>query len=199
VARSKRTGEDLEITLLSCELATEKQLAAARAAQWGYPVLGQELVCQKVETDLPQSLLRACPAVPLHYLKGQRLVLGFVHRVDHGILQSIEQITGLRAEPCFITPLEFTEQTNSMAAASGYEEVVVEDPGAVAQMARTLGGFALEVGAEGAGFTRCNGSIWARVAGKQKTVDVIFALKKASAAAQWKNSTTLPELSEVMG
>lgn len=199
VARSKRMGEDLETTLLSSELTTEKQLAAARAVQWGYPVLSQELVCQTVETDLPQSLLRSCGTVPIHYVKGQRLVLGFVHRVDHGILQSIEQMTGLRAEPCFITPLEFSKQMELMTAASGYEEVLVEDAGVVTQMARTLGGFAAEISAEEAGFTRCNGSIWARITGKHKTVDVIFSLRKASTQAWWQNSTGLTEISEVMG
>jgi len=199
VVRSQRLGQDLETTLLSGELATEKQLAGARAVQWGFPVLGPELVCQKVETDLPQSLLRACQAVPLHYSRDKRLVLGFVHRVDHGVLQSIEQITGLRAEACFITPLEFSEQMNLMSAAPGYEEVAVEDPGAVAQMARTLGGFAVEVGAEEAAFTRCNASIWARVTGKQKTIDVIFAIRRVPAANRWQNSTDLPEISQVMG
>lgn len=201
VIRSQREGQTLETTLLECGWATEKQLAAARAAQWGYPVLGQDAASQIVEADLPPALLRAFSAAPLHYsAKAKRLVLGFVHRVEHSLLQSIEQITGFRAEPCFITPAEFTQQMDRLTALPGYEEAVIDDPGTAAQMARTLGGFAVEVSAREAGFAKCNSWIWARVTGKKGTVDVIFALKNPAAAAPGQRlSTVVPEVTASLG
>ncbi len=200
VSRSEREGQNLETTLVECGLATDKQVAAARAAQWGYPVLGQDAASQSVEADLPPALLRAFSAAPLHYSpKARRLVLGFVYRVEHSLLQSIEQITGFRAEPCFITPTEFHEQMERLTAVPGYEEAVFENPGTITQMARTLGGFAIEVAAREAGFSKCGSWVWIRLAGKQGTVDVIFAMKGAFAAPKARLSTMLPEITERLG
>jgi hypothetical protein len=198
--RSQREGQNLETTLVECGLATEKQLAAARAVQWGCPVLAQDLGGQIVEADLPPALLRAFSAAPVHYsAKAKRLVLGFVHRVEHSLLQSIEQITGCRAEPCFITPTEFNEQMDRLVPAAGYEEAIIENPGAVAQMARTLGGFAVEVSAREAGFAKCGSWVWTRLTGKRGTVDVIFALKNAAAAPPKKESADFSMISQVLG
>lgn len=200
MTRSQREGQDLETTLLECGLATDKQLAAARAAQWGYPVLGQDNPGQRVEADLPLTLLRAFSAAPLHYSpKAKRLVLGFVYRVEHSLLQSIEQITGLRAEPCFITPTEFNEQMERVTAVPDYEEAVVENPGAVTQMARTLGGFAVEVSAREAGFSKCNSWVWVRLTGKRGIVDVVFALKNAATAPRTRLSTVFSEVTASLG
>jgi hypothetical protein len=200
VARSQREGQSLETTLIECGLVTDKQVAAARAAQWGYPVLGQDAVGQKVEADLPATLLRAFSAAPLHYSpKAKRLVLGFVHRVEHSLLQSIEQITGFRPEPCFITQAEFDEQMERLTALPGYEEAVIENPGAATQMARTLGGFAVEISAKEAGFSKCNSWIWVRLSGKQGMVDVLFATRNAAGAPRPKLSTVLPEITASLG
>jgi hypothetical protein len=199
-ARSQREGQDLETTLIECGLVTDKQVAAGRAAQWGYPVLGQDAAGQHVEVDLPLTLLRAFSAAPLHYSpKARRLVLGFVYRVEHSLLQAIEQMTGLRAEPCFITPAEFNEQMERVQAVSAYEEAAVEMPGPAAQMARTLGGFAVEVAAREASFSKCGTWVWARITGKRGTVDVIFATKTTPTAARTKVSTAFPEFAESLG
>ena len=101
-AKSSGDGTDLEATVVDLGWAAEKQLAAARAVQWGYPVLGQDLSGHSVVADLPPTLFRACKATPLYYSADvRRLVLGFVERVDHSLLQAVEQISGCRAEPCF--------------------------------------------------------------------------------------------------
>lgn len=179
-SHSQRRGRDLEHTLLQMDLATEKQLAAARAVQWGYPVL-QEGPCPMVRADLPLTFLREFQAAPLHYLPGKRLVLGFVQRVDPSVLQAIERIVGCRAEPCFLTPTEFEDQAERNATAADYEEAVIEQPGTPAHMAKTLGGFALEIGAREAIHVACKSWIWVRLAGKRKNVDVLFSLKGATA------------------
>ena len=200
VAFSEHRGASLEMTLIEQGIVSEKQLAAARAAQWGCPVLGHERAGQIVEADLPPTLLRACSAAPLHYsAKAKRLVLGFVHRVEHALLQSIEQITGCRAEPCFITPTEFKEQMDRLSPLDGYAEIVDNDPGTVAQMARTLGGFAQEYSAREARFTRCKSWIWARVSGKRGTADVLIPLKAPAAIGQQEFSSAIPEVTQALG
>lgn len=196
VARCEREGIDLQATLTEWGWTSEKQLAAARALQWGYPVLGQDLAGLTVTADLPPVLFHACSATPLYYsAEVKRLVLGFVQRVDHGLLQSIEQITGCRAEPCFITPAEFSRQMERLTAAPGYRQVIVAPPCVVPQMARTLGGIAVEIVATEAAFSRCHGYVWARLAGKRETVDVIFDLKNVEATPTNESS---PERGEVI-
>ena len=180
--RSRQNGEDLETTLLRFGWTNDKQLAVARAAQWGYPVLSQHRPGRPVTVDIPPTVLRAFMAAPLFYsASARRLVLGFVERVDHRLLQSIEQVTGCRAEPCFVTPAEFDEQLRRVAFPAGYQEVVVEEHRQPAEMARTLGYYALDSAATEAGFVQCKSWIWARLTGKRHTVDVLFQKEAAGA------------------
>src|SRR5271168_2387518 len=66
-AQSRLQAIDLESYLVESGIVNEKQLAGARAVQWGHPVLGQDLIGQIVEGDLPSALLHACSAAPIHY------------------------------------------------------------------------------------------------------------------------------------
>lgn len=199
-AGNQGRGTSFETTLIENGFITEKQLAAGRAIQWGYPALGQELAAQTVEADLPPTLLRACSAAPVHYSpKSRRLVLGFVHRVEHGLLQSIEQITGYRAEPCFITQTEFEEQMERLKPAEGYKEVPFEDSGTVVQMARTLGGIAQEMAATEAGFSRCKSWVWTRILGKRGITDVVFSMKNVAAPSRSRLTALVPEVTGALG
>ena len=176
--QSHRRNESLDRTLLHLGMATEKQLAVARSAQWGYPVLAQEHIGHMVRADIPPAILDACSAVPLHYsLAAQRIVLGFVLRVEHGLLESIEQVTGCRVEPCFITATDLAEQMERLTRVPGYNEVLIDDPGTPEKMARTVGRMAVEVGAREACFTQCKNNVWVRLTGKRGIIDVIFRAK----------------------
>ena len=178
--RNEVEGVSLESTVIEQGWVTEKQLAVARAAQWGYPVLGQDLSGHAVVADLPPKLFRACSATPLYY-SGERLVLGFIHRVDHSLLQAIEKITGCRAEPCFITPTQLARQLDRMTGPPRYEQILVEAPGTVAHMVRTLRDYATQINATEGEFTRCHSFLWSRLGGDRETVDVLFDLKNAEA------------------
>jgi len=194
-ARNSADGVDVEATVTEQGWVTEKQLAAARAAQWGYPVLGQDLSGHSVVADLPPTLFHACKATPLYYSSDdKRLVLGFVQRVDHSLLQAIEQISGCRAEPCFITPAELTRQLHRLAAPRRYKEAVVERPGAAREMAKSLGGYALQLVAREALFTRCRSFLWARLTGNKGTMDVLFDLKTAAAEAPSASTQNVVEM-----
>jgi hypothetical protein len=182
---SKARREDLEATLLRLGFATERQVTAARAAQWGYPILGQDYIVRPVAADIPPALLRVCTAVPLHFSAGaRRFLLGFVHRVEHSLLNSLEAVTGFRSDPCFITPTEYREQTERLTSASDCEEIVFNDPMTAAHMAKNLGGFAVEIAAYEARLARCRDYAWARLFGKQRKIDVLFRIAEIAAEAQ---------------
>ncbi|MGP8258704.1 MAG: hypothetical protein ACLQM6_01995 [Acidobacteriaceae bacterium] len=188
MAQSQLHGEELEAVLLRLGLASERQLAAARAAQWGYPVLGQDHVGLPVESDIPPTLLHNCSAVPLHCsIPAKRFLLGFVYRVEHGLLNSLEQITGFRAEPCFITPTEFKEQMGRLTTVPDCEEVVFDNPNSPVEMANVVAGFAVEVAAREASFAQCREYAWTRLLGKRRKIDVLFRVKNATETAKKRN------------
>jgi hypothetical protein len=174
-AQSRMRGEELEVALVRLGLANEWQLTAARAAQWGVPVLGKDRIGHRVEADIPVTLLRAYWAAPLHYsAAAKRLILGFVYRVEHSLLNSLEEITGCRAEPCFITPTEFAEQMSRLTAIPDHKEMDFEDSLTPAQMANNLADAAVEISAREARFAYSRNLAWVRMAGKRRKVDVLF-------------------------
>jgi hypothetical protein len=177
-SQSQLHGEDLESALIRLGLASERQLTAARAAQWGYPILGQEHIGKSVESDIPSILLQNCSAVPLHCsTAARRLLLGFVRRVDHSLLNSVEQVTGYRGEPCFITPTDFAEQMERLTRVPRFEQVAFEEPKTPVQMGKTIGGLAVEIGVREARFAHCRDYVWTRLSGKRQTIDVLFRIK----------------------
>jgi len=192
--QSQLHNEELAATVIRLGLVSEKQVAAARSAQWGYPMLAQDYIGKMVQADLPRTILRACPAAPLHYsASAKRILLGFVSRVEHSVLEAIEQMTGCRVEPCFITRTDFEEQMERLTALPEYEEVVVNDPGPPEKMARTVGRAAVEVGAREARFVQYRNYVWARMFGKRGTVDVVFRVNQAAAETKPGNSDVFYE------
>ncbi|HEY2856810.1 MAG TPA: hypothetical protein VGJ21_00165 [Terracidiphilus sp.] len=170
--------EHIEATLLERGLVTEKQIAGARAAQWGQPALGSAWRPHPILADLPKTILSASETVPLHFSAPEkRLVLGFVRRIDHGLLQAVEKITDCRPEPCFITSAEFREQTRFAQSAAEYEERTTAEALTIEQMAKSLGQAALDVFAQEVRFARCKSHLWARLSGKRGILDAIFSVR----------------------
>lgn len=200
-AESQRCDEDFALTVKRLRLATEQQIASARAMQWGYPVLGQpDYVGQSLRTDIPRSILEASMAAPLHYsTTAKRILMGFVYRVEHSALAAIEQMTGCRVEPCFMTETDFKIQMESIAAAPDYREILMSDPGQPEKMARALGRTAVEIGAREAQFGRFKNLVWARLTGKRGKVDVLFRLNRVLAELRPEKSELFEEVIAVAG
>lgn len=174
-AQSEVRGEELEVALLRLGMADERQLTAARAAQWGVPVLGQDHISNPVDFGIPVALLRTYSAAPLHYsASSNRLLLGFVHRVEHSLLISLEKICACSVEPCFITPTGFAEQMARLTSVADCEERVIEEHLTPQRMAKTLARIAVEVSAREARFAHFRNLEWVRLIGKRRNVDVLF-------------------------
>jgi hypothetical protein len=193
--RSQCLDEDLENTLVKYGAVTEKQLAAARSAQWGYPVLAPGHRGQIVEIEIPKAILKICEAVPLHYsATAKRIVLGFVSRVDHRFIESIEEMTRCRVEPCFITATEFAEQMERVIVPADYEEVVVDNPGRADRMARTVGRTAVHVAATEATFSQWRDFVLVRVVGKRGKADIVFCVGQGLPREATDQSCEIKEL-----
>lgn len=185
-------SESLESTLLRLQLATHRQLAAARSIQWGLPMVSPESTGRMVEADLPHSILKSSNAVPVHYSSAaKRVLLGFVERIDYSLLRSIEQLSGFRADACFMTPAEFADQVERLTQPADYEEIVVSESGPLDKMARTIGRAAVNLGAREASFTQCRGHIWVRLTGKRGRADLVFQMRKAFGRLESSDSETV--------
>jgi hypothetical protein len=64
-----------------------------------------------------------------------------------------------------------------LTAVPRFEEVVFEDPKSPLQMGKTIGGLAVEIGVREASFAHCRDYVWTRLAGKRRTLDVLFRIK----------------------
>ena len=193
-AKSHCLDEDIEVTLTRQGLVDEKQLAAARSAQWGYPMLAPGFVGQMVEIDLPRAILSASKVVPLHCsATPKRIVLGFARRVEHSLIELIEEMTQCRVEPCIITPTGFEEQMERLSTPPDYEELVVDEPGPPDRMARTVGRTAVQVAAREASFAQWRDFVLVRVSGKRGKVDVIFHLPRNAGAEMGQQSRIFKE------
>lgn len=178
LAQSKLHGENIEVSLMKLGFATERQIASARAMQWGYPVLGYDRIAEPASIRIPSMLLRACFAMPVHYSPTtERVLMGFVYKVDHSLLHSIEMVTGCKTEPCFITPTEYEEQIGRLGTGSDPEEIVYEDQLTPMQMAEIVGGYALDVRASDAGIASCRDFVWARLSGRRRKIDILFRVR----------------------
>ena len=172
---SRQREEELEFTLLRLGFTNEKQLATARAAQWGCPVIGQDFAKEPIEVDVPAPLLRTCWAVPVRYSQGgKRLLMGFVFRVEHRLLLALEQVTGCKTGPCFITQTEYEEQMARLTMVPDCKAVVHEGFQTSREMAKTVAKHAIEAGARKAIFAECRDFLWTRLIGDRRTVDVLF-------------------------
>jgi len=176
-AKSQCLGDSLEETLVIEGMVTEKQLVAARSAQWGYPMLSPDFVGQMVEIDIPKTIMKACAAVPLHYSSiAKKILVGFASRVDHRFLELVEEMTHCRVEPCFITADDFQEQLQRVTLPRDYEEIVIDNSGSPEKMARTVGRAAVQVAAREAAFSQWRNFVLVRMTGKRGRADVIFNL-----------------------
>ena len=100
--------------------------------------------------------------------------MGFVFRVEHRLLLALEQVTGCRAEPCFITETEFQEQMANLTVVPERNEVVHEEPQTPKQMANTVALLAIEAAARKVSFVKCRDYFWTRIFGGRRIVDVLF-------------------------
>lgn len=192
VLQSHLCGEPLETMLQRLEFATDRQLAAARSIQWGFPMVSPDNIGRVVEADLPRSILGSCAGVPVHYsTMAKRVLLGFVEQIDYGLLQSLEQITGSRVDACFMTPADFADQMERLTQPIDYEEMVVTEASPLDKMARSIGRAAVDLGAREAAFTQCRGHVWVRLTGKRGRTDVVFQMRKAFGRLKASDSETV--------
>lgn len=157
--------------------ATQQQVTAAVAAQWACPVftLGDRPL--PAEVRIPRRLLEQYGMLPVHYSEvGKKLMVGFVSRVQHHILYTIEHITSCSASPCFITANEYRRGMQFCNLTATENEIVFDRPSGTLEIAGLVRNYVNQIGAERVRFGMCRDYLWVRVLGRQE-IDLLFRLE----------------------
>jgi hypothetical protein len=179
--RQRASGTNFGDVVQDLGFATQQQVTAAVAAQWGCPVfsLGERLL--PAEVHIPKCLLELYGMLPVHYSQiGRRLMVGFVTRVQHHILYTIERMTSCSAAPCFITATEYRQHMQSVVVAATENELVFERSSrlsdSLVEMAKLVRNYVSQAGAEEARFGMCGRYLWVRILGHQE-MDLLFRMQ----------------------
>jgi hypothetical protein len=175
--QQRANGTNLGETVQELGFATEQQVTSAVAAQWASPVftLGDRPL--PVEVRIPRRLLEQYGMLPVHYSPiGKKLMVGFVSRVQHHILYTIEHITACSASPCFITASEYRRGIQWCNLTATENEIVFDRPSGTVEIAGLVRNYVNQIGAERARFGMCRDYLWVRVVGRQE-IDLLFRLQ----------------------
>ena len=163
-------GGSLEEILLAHGLATEIQIASAKAAEHGCPVMTC-LPSVRPCFDLPRGLIERYKARVV-YSSDACLLIGFVTRVAPVLLQAVEAIAGRRAACCFIA----ADALHSRGAQAGAGDALLEAemaPLVSADAARFLVQRAMDTGAERVRMATGNQWAWIRLSRGERLEDSI--------------------------
>ncbi|MGB7584673.1 MAG: hypothetical protein WBM11_07495 [Terriglobales bacterium] len=176
--QQRAKGINLGETVQELGFATEQQVTSAVAAQWACPVFTFGDRPLPAEVRVPRRVLEQYGMLPVHYSAiGKRLMVGFVSRVQHHILYTIEHITSCSASPCFITASEYRRGMQLCNLTATENEIVFDRASSTAEIAGLARNYVNQIGAERTRFGMCRDYLWVRVTGRQE-IDLLFRLQE---------------------
>jgi hypothetical protein len=161
--------------------ATEQEVTAALALQWGCPVVSSfDLTVVDTPRTIPQPILEAFQMLPANYVPATNtLYLAFGERVDHAVLYAIEKTLGCRTQPCvggrkrIAYELESTRQVSR----PGDVEFVTRDPG---EMVRITSSYINRLSPLQVRLSRAGSFIWLRLKTEAAPANLVFNLQSNS-------------------
>ena len=177
----KESGGEIGELLVRHGFVSEKQVTACRAEQWGCPVFSVPNHAIQGGIQIPSTLMRLYSAIPLYYgIATKRLLVGFVEGIEYRLLYAIEQMTGCKTQPCFVTPSAFLTQMQQNESISGRcgdstpSEVMFERFQTAEEMAQILCEYGINLEADETIIGRCREHLWARLKCGPREIDLLF-------------------------
>ena len=125
--RQRERGGALGDVLCELNFSTEKEVMAAAATQWGCPVFTPKSRICEVQARVPGELMELYFMAPVHYVAAvNKLFIGFVHRIEHDVLRTIEEITSCITAPCFITASDCRQAIRDLASINNDNNVAFD-------------------------------------------------------------------------
>jgi hypothetical protein len=158
--------------------ASEGQITAAVARQWGCPVLksGPAEFAALRPIPIPNLLLESFQMMPVQFAEATRtLLMAFGEGMDHTVLYAVEQMLGYRTEACFVCPSVLQKGLQELAQRNPAKDVVfdrVEDAG---ECARIIASYSARIRAGEVRLAECGTHIWIRLEGQPgETVNLVL-------------------------
>jgi hypothetical protein len=175
LAQQRARGGSLGDILCELNFATERQVAQAAATQWGCPLFAAPANFSDLAVRIPSTLMKLIVMVPVHYVPGlNKLLVGFVHAIEHKVLRTIEEMTSCVAEPCFIMASQCRENIRMLSDRN--LEVRFEHASSTNDMAGIIQSYAFQIGADEARLGLCRDYVWARLNRGNSPTDLLFSL-----------------------
>jgi hypothetical protein len=173
----RETGESVAAIVQQLGFATEDQVTAGIAAQWGCPTFNLETQTSPANIQLPRRLTESYRALPLHFVERERkLLVGFVDAIHHQLLYTIENVTSFTVNACIIKASAFHNALHSTTRTFRQNEVLFERKNSIAEMAHISRNYVLQSGADRARFGLCQDYLWTRIIAPKQNVDILFRL-----------------------
>ena len=111
--------------------------------------------------------------VPIHNASAaDKLLVGFRDRINYGLLYAIEQVTGFKTTPCFLTPSAHSYWLESQPKSP--DELLLDGAMTPEEMTRVVCQQGARVDANGIVMVRCGDRIWVRLKGGKRPADLLF-------------------------
>jgi hypothetical protein len=179
--------------------ATELDITAALARQWGCPLLRSEAANLLVDhcPAIPLPLLESFQMIPVEPVEAKHsLLVAFSGGIDHTALYAIERMLGYRTESCLVTASTLRQGLLALAGIRVSDDVVfdrVED----SECAQIIGSYAARLAAREIRLARCGKHLWARFEREQgHPLNIVMTAPENSRARTSAGAATHSEASQ---
>ena len=160
--------------LRQLNFATEDQVTAALATQWGCPVYpaNRETRCHHI---VPHLLQEEHHVIPLHWVEPTRdLYMAFTQQIDHTVLYSVGNMLDCHTQPCVVNQSVIERHLPRPRSSSDGREVVIIARSTLPEMVRTVVSYAQQTDSESIRTIACGLYIWVRLLGAHGPFDLFF-------------------------
>jgi hypothetical protein len=144
--------------------ASEIEVTAALARQWGCPLLRSDAANLLADhcPSIPLPLLESFQMMPVELVESNRnLLVAFSGGVDHTALYAIERMLGYHTQPCLVTASTMRQGLLALAGIRVADDLVfdrVDD----SECAHIIGSYAAKLAAREIRLARCVKHLWVR-------------------------------------
>jgi hypothetical protein len=159
--------------------ATEQDVTAALALQWGCPVASSpDPATIETASRIPFPLLEAFQMLPLNYVPSTNtLYLAFGERVDHAALYAIDKILDCRTQPCVAPCKTIARHLESLRRQPRPSDVEFGPMNDFAEMSRISSSYIARLSPDEVRLSRVGRFIWLWLKVRTSATNLLFRLK----------------------
>lgn len=173
--------------------ATEQDVTAALALQWGCPVISSfDPSIIDSPGSIPLPILEALQMLPFNYAASTNtLYLAFGERVDHAALYAIEKVLDCRTQPCVAQRKSIARQLESMRQLNRPGDVEFRTRDLI-EMTRIMSSYVTRLNPEEVRLSRVGRFIWLRLKVHSVATNLLFCLQAGSFQARLSTLDEMP-------